>query len=284
MTTAELAHSFPHVRRVALVVNDLDALVSFYGDVVGLTVHSRSHDAATLGAGETPFLELHANPDAPERTRQEAGLFHTAFRVPTRRALGDALDRIRTHWTLSGASDHLVSEALYLTDPEGNGVEIYCDRSFEDWQLAEDGSVEMATLPLDLDDLGHESSEADAVPSETDAVPSETDVGHVHLEVTDISASSTFYVDLLGLRVRQQFDDSALFVAASEYHHHVGLNTWNGRSDPVTGRGLDWFELVVPETLDAVRGRLVDGGLSVEPVADGLVVTDPDGVTVRVVR
>ncbi len=267
-----------HVGRVGLVVADLDDCLAFYRDVVGLDVRSRDADAATLGAGGDPLLELRADPDAPERGRDEAGLFHTAFRVPTRAALGDALERVRERWTLTGASDHLVSEALYLSDPEGNGVEIYRDRPRDAWPVDDDGSVGMDTLPLDLADLraaAGDGSEAGAPPG--------TDVGHVHLEVTDVAAARAFYVDGLGLRVRQSYGDSALFLAADDYHHHVGLNSWNERSEPAAGRGLDWFELVVTDdgVVEQVAERLADGETRVERTSDGLAATDRDGITVR---
>jgi catechol 2,3-dioxygenase len=270
-----------HVGRVGLAVNDLDAMVQFYADVVGLHVRSRDDDSATLGAGGDPLLVLRADPDAPERGREEAGLFHTAFRLPARAALGDALNRVQDRWQLSGASNHLVSEALYLSDPEGNGVEIYWDRPREEWPVTDEGRVGMDTLPLELDGLR-------AVAAGDDAVPPDTDVGHVHLEVTNLGGAREFYVDGLGLGVRQAFGDAALFVAAGEYHHHVGLNTWNGRSGPASAdsRGLDWFELVVPDeaALDTVRSRLIDQGAAVESTDGGLALSDADGIGLRLRR
>jgi catechol 2,3-dioxygenase len=132
----------------------------------------------------------------------------------------------------------------------------------------------MDTLPLDLDALRADSDGADALPAETD-------VGHVHLEVTDIDAARTFYVDAVGLGIRQEWEGAA-FVAAGDYHHHVGLNAWNGRSEPATGRGLDWFELVVPaESLADVRERLTDSGLAVRDTDGGFAVDDPDGIGLR---
>lgn len=268
-----------HVGRVALVVNDLEVMVQFYEDVVGLTTMTRDAAAATLGAGGDELLVLDAHREVSERGPDQTGLFHTSFRVPTRKALGDALARVRTHAHLSGASDHLVSEALYLSDPEDNGVEIYCDRPRTEWPTTDDERVEMDTLPLDLDAL-------QAAGTGADTAPDGTDVGHVHLEATDLDAAREYYVDTLGLGVRQRMGDSALFVAAGDYHHHVGLNTWNGRSESASGRGLDWFELVLPddEALDAVRSRLQDGELGVEQTEDAFALTDPDGIGVRVRR
>jgi catechol 2,3-dioxygenase len=260
--------------RVALRAFDLDRLVDFYGSVVGLDVQRHDGGRATLGAGGTALLELHAAPDAPARGESAAGLFHTAFRVPTRAALGDALDRVESNWRLTGASDHHVSEALYLRDPEDNGVEVYCDRPRGEWPTR-DGRVAMDTLPLDFDPL-REAATGDG------RVPDGTDVGHIHLEVTDLSATRAFYVDALGLDVRQA-RDGALFVAAGGYHHHVGLNTWNGRSAPAAGRGLDWFELRVRKrAIPAVRKRLADSGADVCGTAEGLAFADPDGVGLRV--
>jgi catechol 2,3-dioxygenase len=262
------------VGRVALGVADLDRVVEFYDTVVGLDVGDRGADRAVLGAGDTPLLELRHAPETPARTATDAGLFHTAVRVPTRAALGEALARIESRATLSGASDHCVSEALYLRDPEDDGVEVYCDRPRSEWPIRE-GRVAMDTLPLDRDALR-------AAAGDADRVPPGTDVGHVHLEVTDLAAARAFYVDALGLGVRQE-TDGALFLAAGDYHHHVGLNTWHGRSTAATGRGLDWFELRVPaETLPAIRGRLDAAGVDVAESGGGFAVEDPDGIGIRI--
>jgi catechol 2,3-dioxygenase len=264
------------VGRVALTVTDIAAVADFYESVVGLDVLTERDDRVVLGAGDRPLLVLESDPEAPERPREAAGLFHTAVRVPDRAALADALARIESEWTLAGASDHRVSEALYLWDPEDNGVELYCDRPREERPTA-DGRVQMDTLPLDRDALAEAASGADGVPVDTD-------LGHVHLEVTSLDDARSFYVDALGLGVRQEHN-GALFVAAGDYHHHVGLNTWNGRSDPASGRGLAWVELTVSDddALAATRERLVGAGVAVADTDDGIAVSDPDGIGVRVV-
>jgi catechol 2,3-dioxygenase len=258
-----------HVGRVALRVTDLDRMVAFYEDVIGLETLDRSDDRAALGVDD-PLLILLAAPDRPARGPDETGLFHTAFRVPSRAALGDALGRIEAGWRLDGASDHRVSEALYLSDPEDNGVEVYRDRPRNDWPVGDDGRVGMDTLPLALDPL------RDAATGTARAPPG-TDVGHVHLEVSDLDAARSFYVDALGLRVRQAMP-SALFLAFGEYHHHVGCNVWNGRSESAAGRGLAWVELVVDDT-GAIRGRLDSDAVTER--ADGVEVVDPDGLPIR---
>lgn len=262
------------VGRVALRVADLDSVAGFYRSVVGLDTIRNTGNSVVLGTGDRPLLVLDQPPDAPARGRDEAGLFHTAVRVPDRTALADALARIEADWQLTGASDHRVSEALYLDDPEGNGVEIYCDRPKSAWPTA-DGRVQMDTLALDLHALRAEASGADGVPPATD-------VGHVHLEVTSLPAAREFYVDTVGLDVRQKFG-GALFAAAGEYHHHVGLNRWNKRSAPARGCGLAWFELLVPDgdALAAVRDRLCEADIDISETADGIAVDDGDGVGVR---
>jgi len=263
------------VGRVALTVGDLGEVAEFYEAVVGLAVHERVSERAVLGDGETALLELREDRSAPDRPRTAAGLFHTAFRVPSRAALGDALERLDAGWQLSGAADHLVSEALYCQDPSGNGVEIYRDRPRSAWPETPNGGVRMATEPLDTTGVR-------GVATGEDAVPVGTDVGHVHLEVTDLEAARAFYADSLGMTVRTT-DDGACFLAAGEYHHHVGVNVWNGRSTPASGCGLDWFELRLPTegTVAAVRERFDRAGYIVEQVGDSVTVTDPDGITLR---
>ncbi|WP_128904202.1 VOC family protein [Halorubrum amylolyticum] len=295
------------IGRVALRVADIDEMTAFYRDVVGLAVLDRGDDRATLGVEGTPLLVLERDPDRPERGRTDAGLFHAAFRVPSRAALGEALARVRNRWRLDGASDHLVSEALYLDDPEGNGVEIYRDRPREEWPVDDDGTVRMATEPLDVRGVAGAAGDSDL----TERAPPDTDVGHVHLEVTSLSAFEAIYVEGLGFDVGMTGPD-VRFVAAGGYHHHLGANTWRGRTTPAAGRGLSWFEVVVPDAaaLEAARERLsavasdgeeiavvdgertsvvdgertsvVDGERT--SVVDGgeVAVTDADGIEVRV--
>jgi len=286
--------------RVTLTVSDLDAVLPFYRDVVGLRVREQGDGRAVLGtaadaggtvevddsaggAVATDLLVLEEDPDAGPRPSNAAGLFHTAFLFPSRSALGDALTRVRDAGArLTGASDHRVSEALYLRDPEGNGVELYRDRPRGEWPEA-DGEVEMDTLPLDVDALlADRAGDADAA---GDPAPAGTTVGHVHLEVTDLDAAEAFYVDAAGFDVRQRMGTDALFLAAGGYHHHVGLNTWNRRGAPTTGRGIARFEVIAPDgdALEAVRESFVAAGVEVTEDAGALVVRDPDGIGVRVV-
>ena len=279
MPTDTSAFTMPtptRIGRVALRVASLDRVVPFYRDVVGLDV-ARDGTGAVLSAGDDPLVVLREEPGAPERPSDAAGLFHLAVRVPSRAALGDALTRIESSdEALTGASDHLVSEALYLRDPEGNGVEVYRDRPRDDWTVTDDGGVEMDTLRLDLDEIR-------AAAGGEDRAPPGTDIGHVHLEVTDLASARAFYVDTLGLSVRTESYSGALFVAAGGYPHHLGLNPWNRRrTSSKKSRGLAWFEFVLPdrEAMDGLRGS-IPASAEVEQADGTVVVTDPDGIELR---
>lgn len=262
-----------HVEHAAIRVPAVDPLVPFYDDVIGLEVR-RDADGAALAAGDRVLLELVEAPDAPPRRPTEAGLFHLAIRVPDRAALADALQRIRSgDASLDGASDHLVSEALYLSDPAGNGLELYWDRPSDGWPRGDDGRIRMDTLPLDLEALSGLAGGASGLPAGAD-------LGHVHLEVTDLDRARAFYADTLGFRVQApDHRTRASFLAADDYHHHVGLNAWNDRTEPNgETRGLEWYELVVPDAEATERLRMrVDASQR----RGDLAVTDPDGIELR---
>lgn len=259
-----------HIGRTALLVSDLDRMTDFYRTVVGLDVVRNSGNEAALGVDNRPLLVLQSGPEAEPHSRSGTGLFHNAFRVPTRGALGDALKRVRDHWQLDGASDHLVSEALYFTDPEGNGIEIYRDFPRDEWPMSDDGMVEMTTEPLDLGSI------ADAATGAARAPP-ETDLGHIHLEVSSLDAFREFYIERLGFELQATMSD-ALFVSAGGYHHHIGANTWHNRARPLEGRGLSWFEIVLPDSdaLGAVEKRLQACESPISKTEHTLTVNDPD--------
>jgi len=264
-----------HIGRTALLVSDLERMTDFYRTVVGLDVLRNTRNESALGVDDRPLLVLRSGPDAEPHSRSGVGLYHNAFRVPSRRALGDAFERVREHWQLDGASDHRVSEALYLTDPEGNGIEIYRDFPRDEWPRSDDGMVEMTTDPLDLESI------ADAATGATLAPP-ETDIGHIHLEVSSLDAFRSFYVDKLGFESQATMPE-ALFVSAGGYHHHVGANTWHTRTSPLEGRGLSWFEIVLPDTdsLTAVEHRLQARDCPISKTEHTLSVNDPDDIEIR---
>jgi catechol 2,3-dioxygenase len=267
---------------IRLRAADVERLARFYTEAIGLELLA-ADGVTTLGVADgRALVELEAAPDAPPRPAHTTGLFHLALLVPSRADLALALRRVvATGWRLSGASDHLVSEALYLSDPEGNGVELYRDRPRDEWPVA-GGDLRMDTLPLDLGSL---LSEVDGASDES-SMPAGTALGHVHLQVADLAAAERFWVDGLGFDVTVRGYPGALFVAAGGYHHHVGLNTWAGVGAPPPpdgALGLDRFEVVLPDeaAVSEAGERLAAVG-PVELVDDGVLATDPSGNAVLV--
>jgi catechol 2,3-dioxygenase len=270
---------------VRLTVSDLVQTRRFYEQVLGL--HAREGDDGDLvfsAVGGRPLVEVRGDPSATPLDRRATGLFHLAILLPSRADLAQALLRIaQTRWPLDGASDHLVSEALYLSDPDGNGIEIYRDRPRDEWRY-EGGQLQMATLALDLEDLiGEIGGRRSADPQ----APTATTMGHVHLQVSDVASSEAFYHGVLGFDVMVRGYPGALFVSAGGYHHHLGLNTWNSRGGAPAAPGsigLRSLEVVVPDqpALDSVLGRL--RGAGIDTVADpsgAMTVRDPNGISVR---
>ena len=267
-----------HIGKVRLRVADIDAMTTFYERVVGLQAVARDGDVVRMGPeGGEPLIELVSAPDAPPAPSFSTGLFHLAILVPDRAELARSLRRIAgAGWRLTGASDHLVSEALYLRDPEGNGIEIYRDRPRDQWGR-DNGELRMATLPLDLQDVLDELRDGEV----TNGMPAGTAMGHVHLQVADIPASEGFYSGALGLDVMVRSYPGALFLAAGGYHHHLGLNTWQSQGAPPPPEGalgLDRYELVLPSAgdVDAAAERLGESGDPVR-VEEGVLARDPSG-------
>lgn len=243
---------------VALTVRDLDAVSRFYQDVIGLALIGTDAQGHRLGAGGRVLLELRHDPQARPAGRQQAGLFHTAFLLPDRAALADWLIHAAGRGAaLEGASDHLVSEALYLADPEGNGIEIYRDRDSRDWTILPDGSVAMATLRLDLADLAAAASGRPFA-----GMPDGTIVGHVHLQVGELHAAEAFWRGQIGMELATRYN-GANFFGAGGYHHHIGTNIWNSRGAgprPEGTTGLAGIELLAaPEAAAGIAARLGAG-------------------------
>jgi catechol 2,3-dioxygenase len=272
---------------VRLNAGDAEALAAFYEQTVGLSRLSKTDGILVLGNEGTAggLVELVAAPDAPARPPGTTGLFHLAILVPSRLELARSLRRVSdAGWRFTGASDHLVSEALYLRDPEGNGIEIYRDRDRSEWRREGDDIV-MDSLPLDLEGVLAELETDDAPPA---GMPPQTRIGHVHLNVADIATSETFYREGLGFDVTVRGYPSALFVSAGGYHHHVGFNTWMGEGAPPPppgARGLEHFEVVLPTVadVDATEQRLAAHGTETTRTDDGVTAVDPSGNRVRLV-
>jgi catechol 2,3-dioxygenase len=222
-----------HVEHVKLVVTDLDVVSRYYETVIGLRVLEDGQHRRVLGVGEQALLTLVHEPQARRAPRNAAGLFHTAFLVPDRPALAHWLAHAADlNLRLEGASDHLVSEALYLADPEGNGIEIYRDRQPEEWQFNADGTVQMATERLDLRGLV-----ANAPGERWNGMAEGTAIGHIHLQVGDLPQAESFYRDVMGLKVMARYPGASFF-ATGGYHHHVAANIWNSRNALPRAEGM----------------------------------------------
>ncbi len=270
---------------VSLTVSDLPRARDFYERALGL--QATELPGATLGLGVRagrPLIELHGDASALPLNRRATGLYHLALLAPSRRDLAFALARLAdARWPLDGASDHLVSEALYLSDPDGNGIEIYRDRPREQWPRSGD-QLQMATLPLDLRDVLDELRDATELPR---GAAADTQIGHVHLQVADLTEAESFYNGVLGFDVIVRGYPGALFVSAGGYHHHVGLNTWQsaGSSPPLAGSvGLRTYEVLLPDTraLEQVLERVDNAGIPAQATDAGTLVRDPSGNAVLV--
>jgi catechol 2,3-dioxygenase len=269
-----------HIGAVALKVRDLDRLTAYYRDALGLAVLDRTATGATLGAGGVPFLHLEHAPGAQPDDTRTAGLYHTAFLMPTRGDLARwLLHAAQKRIPLTGASDHAVSEAIYLDDPEGNGVEVYRDRGIDEW-VWQDGMVKMTTAALDLDDLVRAAGNEGFA-----GAPDGLRIGHIHLRVGNVEQAEKFYRDVVGLDVIRR-RGGATFMSSGRYHHHVGSNVWHsagaGKRDDDRA-GLAWFafEAADPAAFDTVAERLAKAGVPFETTETGLVTADPWGTKVR---
>ncbi|HEV2769268.1 MAG TPA: VOC family protein [Solirubrobacteraceae bacterium] len=272
---------------VELTVADLGRSVAFYEESLGLKIHRREDGRAALGAGEEDLLRLVGEPGARPAGRH-AGLFHLALLYPGRTQLAGALARLVAARTrLSGAADHGVSEALYLADPDGNGIELYADRPRAQWPAPEAPGerIGMFTAALDLRDL-LQVADGDGAPP---PAPPGLVMGHVHLHVGDIGEGLAFYRDVLGFELMQVLGGTAAFVSAGGYHHHLGFNVWQGQGvgpAPAGTVGLREWTIVLEgaQEVEAVRARAAAAGAVVEDSAGGgLLVRDPWEIRARFV-
>lgn len=247
------------IGRVTLTVRDLPKVRDYYTQVIGLAVIDEDKTSARLGAGGNVFLELQQDANAALNSQREAGLFHTAFLLPDRKDLASWINHIAAKkMPIQGASDHIVSEALYLADPEGNGIEVYTDKPASGWDWTPNG-VKMATERLDIEGL---LAAGDNGPWK--GAPAATFVGHIHLQVGDLDETQKFYGDVLGFDLVTNYP-GAKFFSTGRYHHHIGSNIWNSRGagQRSSGKtGLKSFELVAtsPAAKDALAARLEKAG------------------------
>lgn len=270
---------------VGLVARDLDLLANYYKHLLGLTEIERTPERARLGSGGVTLLEIEHRPDAKPDDKRAAGLFHTAFLMPTRLDLARWILHVTgNRIQIAGASDHGVSEAFYLDDPEGNGIEVYSDRPAESWQR-QHGLIQMRTDPLKV-----EAILQDTRPSEPyAAAPEGLRIGHIHLRVGGLEQAETFYRGAAGLDLTHRYR-GATFMSSGDYHHHVGANVWQsngaGMRDPNMA-GLAWFSLEAADAAarDAATAKLRTANAPLAAIQDGDVETaDPWGTRIRIVK
>jgi len=283
--SSALVQSVPsdiRISQVHLRTRDLARTLDFYTRVLGFKIIDRGECSASLSAtGQEPALIVFTeHPTATPPVPRTTGLYHFALRYPTRRDLAEALRRLSAaSYGIDGASDHIVSEAIYLHDPDQNGIELYVDRPRNQW-VWRDGQVQMSTEALDLDNLlatadGHR---------DLSKISPRLDIGHIHLHVADLKEAERFYHDFLGLAVTQRSYPGALFFSAGGYHHHIAANTWAGGTKPsdnsvgLMSYRIQFLETDIPLTLSR-RAKLAgySSEVSESPEAGFVKFQDPSG-------
>jgi catechol 2,3-dioxygenase len=273
-----------HIGAIGLAARDL-RLADFYRELLGLTEIERTDRLVRLGAGGVGFLEIEHRPDAKADDPAAAGLYHTAFLMPTRQDHARWIMHMANNRVpITGASDHGVSEAFYLDDPEGNGIEVYNDRPPERWNW-QDNLVNMPTKALDIEAI---LAEADPVKSTYAAAPEGLRIGHIHLRVGSVEKAEEFYRDALGLDLTRR-RGGATFMSSGGYHHHVGANVWHsdgaGTRDPDRA-GLAWFAIEAADegAFSAAIAKLRSAHAPLRPTPQGVETADPWGTRIRLTK
>lgn len=283
MTTS--IHPNTKMGAAALVVPDLARSLDYYQYNIGLRLHAQEGGIARLGVGADDLLVLYEQPGAKPVQRHHTGLYHFAILVPSRVELGRILRHlIESRTPIGGASDHAVSEALYLNDPDGHGIEIYRDRQRAEWEYP-NGTLRMGTDPLDVEGVlaaGMESNEP------WTGMPAGTVIGHMHLHVSDLAAAEQFYRDVIGFDLIIRYGRQASFLSAGGYHHHLGINTWAGIGvppPPADAARLAWYEITVPDeaALEEVVTRARNAGAALTEEENGWQLLDPAQNAIRLV-
>lgn len=268
---------------VYIRVTDLHKSVWFYEEVIGLRALNRKQNIVEFGTVDNqPLLIIEADSKFEILPAQShSGLYHFAILLPDRASLGLALRNLAKHNVPLGQGDHEVSEALYLNDPDGNGIEIYADRPRDTWHRDPNGDYRMGTDPVDVDGLLAASEGLS-----WQGLPTGTVMGHVHFHVGDLEVAKQFYCDVLGFERTSYYANQALFIAAGGYHHHIGLNIWAGIGAPSTPEnavGIKYFTIVLPSEaeLDAVLDRLKAANIHFEKNEKHAYLKAPFGVGIK---
>ncbi|WP_164670774.1 VOC family protein [Virgibacillus doumboii] len=270
-----------YVGEVNINVTNLEKSLEFYQNIIGFSVLEQTDRKAVLTAnGKRALLTLEQPEDVVPKEGRTTGLYHFAILLPSRADLSSFLKHMIQTNTRLGASDHYVSEALYLSDPDGNGIEVYRDRPSSEWSWTGD-QVAMATEPLDGESLLAESQQT------WNGMPEDTVMGHIHLHVADLKKTEEFYMEGLGFNIVTNYP-GALFTSTGDYHHHIGLNVWNGAGAPAPAKnsaGMNWYTLVFPDevTREARVEKLQQIGAVVTKEQDVYAAEDPSGNVIHLV-
>ena len=265
---------------VSLKVKNLLSLSNYYETVIGLVIKKQTTKEVWLGAEGNDEILLHLI-EVPNATKayNKTGMYHLALTVPNRQVLGSFLVHVIDHSEFSGTADHGYSEAIYLEDPEYNGIEVYCDKPISAWDIRDNGKIYGVTEPLDYYKLIEEASEFTKLPASTI-------LGHIHLNVADLETTKTFYRDILQMSLKADFAKTAKFFAYDEYHHHVGANIWRGADMPPmteTDMGLDSFTIALnKETYTVVKQNLTNQNIIFDEGKNTLQFIDPSGIKIIV--
>jgi catechol 2,3-dioxygenase len=274
-----------HIGKVHYSVSNLERAAYFYKEGLGMKVLEKSEQSVTLGtiAGQ-PLLVLHRVNNPPPRKRT-TGLYHVAIRLPSREDLARLIYHlVNNQVELDGVADHGVSESLYLTGPDDMGIELTCDRDYDQWPIDEDGQLDMITEELDLDNL---ILTIQGKNKKWTGLPAGTTIGHIHLRVAELEKTAEFYTTL-GFEITQVQGEQALFFASGDYHHHIGANTWQSAgADPLAAdtSGLNYFEVVIPDqnSLENLVINLEETEHVLEKKEDGISLIDPNGIHLKLV-
>ncbi len=282
-TRAISIHPDTHIGYVHLTVRDFKKTLPFYQNVLGFKIHQNEKGVAQLGAGGNDLLILTENPDA-KISRFATGLYHFAILVPSRFELARSLRRLAEAEIQLGFGDHIVSEAIYLSDPDGNGIEVYRDRPRQEW-YDENGNFQMGTLPVDVRGV---LSELQNETDEWQGLHRDTVLGHMHLKAANVNRDEKFYRDAIGFDEMANLGGTAAFLSAGGYHHHLGMNSWESANAPTPARdavGLQYFTINLPNSdeLGRVANRVRQAGIKLEETDAGLLARDPsnNGVVLR---
>ncbi len=278
-------HPAVDVGTVTLKVADLKRSLAFYNASIGLQTISQVGNGAVLGAGKRPIIFLEELPGAQPQSSHTTGLYHAAILFPDRHALALKIAQLVSARITPGYADHLVSEAFYLSDPDGNGLELYRDRPRREW-MWKDTQVRMASNPIDFNDFFDEVKNEDAAAA-SPAAPAGTKLGHVHLRVANIPEADMFYHGVLGFDITARWH-GALFLSAGGYHHHIGLNTWqsqDGKPPSEPSAGLCEFSIALPDVAEYERlfSQIKLAGVPIERGPDSSLVTDPFQNRIRLI-